>query len=149
VDHSLPDSSVHGLVQARILEWVAVSSSRGSFQPTLKLNPHLLSPALAGGFFTICTTLEALVPSHMVTISGHSKGPSVGCSLYFSSVNTHLRMQLHLCVCEFCIHVFCICGENQPWIKNTQKNGNFPGRPVVKTLSSYCRRRGFNPWLQN
>ena len=33
VDHSLPDSSVHGLVQARILEWVAVSSSRGSFQP--------------------------------------------------------------------------------------------------------------------
>ena len=33
VDYSLPDSSVHGLVQARILEWVAVSSSRGSFQP--------------------------------------------------------------------------------------------------------------------
>ena len=26
-------SSVHGILQARILEWVAISSSRGSFQP--------------------------------------------------------------------------------------------------------------------
>ena len=30
---SLPGSSVHGILQARILEWVAISSSRGSFQP--------------------------------------------------------------------------------------------------------------------
>ena len=30
---SLPDSSVHGILQARILEWVAMSSSRGSSQP--------------------------------------------------------------------------------------------------------------------
>ena len=33
VDCSLPDSSVHGLVQARILEWVAISFSKGSSQP--------------------------------------------------------------------------------------------------------------------
>ena len=26
-----PGSSVHGILQARILEWVAISSSRGSF----------------------------------------------------------------------------------------------------------------------
>ena len=26
-EHSLPDSSVHGIFQARILEWVAISSS--------------------------------------------------------------------------------------------------------------------------
>ena len=30
VDCSLPGSSVHGILQARILEWVAISSSRGS-----------------------------------------------------------------------------------------------------------------------
>ena len=30
VDHSLPNSSVHGILQARILEWVAMSSSRES-----------------------------------------------------------------------------------------------------------------------
>ena len=33
VDCSLPGSSVHGIFQARILEWVAISFSRGSFQP--------------------------------------------------------------------------------------------------------------------
>ena len=32
-DHSSLGSSVHGILQARILEWVAVSSSRGSSPP--------------------------------------------------------------------------------------------------------------------
>ena len=30
VDYSLPGSSVHGILQAKILEWVSMSSSRGS-----------------------------------------------------------------------------------------------------------------------
>ena len=30
MDCSLPGSSVHGIFQARILEWVVISSSRGS-----------------------------------------------------------------------------------------------------------------------
>ena len=34
MDYSLPGSSVHGISQVRILEWVAISSSRGSFQLT-------------------------------------------------------------------------------------------------------------------
>ena len=33
IDCSLPVSSVHGIIQARILEWVAISSSRQSSQP--------------------------------------------------------------------------------------------------------------------
>ena len=33
MDCSPPGSSVHGIFQARILEWVAVSSSRGSSRP--------------------------------------------------------------------------------------------------------------------
>ena len=33
LDYSLPGSSVHGLLQARTLEWVAISFSRGSFWP--------------------------------------------------------------------------------------------------------------------
>ena len=32
-NHSLPGSSVHGVLQARILEWVAMPSSWGSSQP--------------------------------------------------------------------------------------------------------------------
>ena len=33
MDYSLPGSSVRGILQARILEWVAFSFSRGSSQP--------------------------------------------------------------------------------------------------------------------
>ena len=38
---SPPGSSVHGILQARILEWVAMPSSSGAF-PTQESNPHLL-----------------------------------------------------------------------------------------------------------
>ena len=31
MDYSPPGSSVHGILQTRILEWVAISFSRGSF----------------------------------------------------------------------------------------------------------------------
>ena len=41
MDCSLPGSSVHGILQERTLEWVAVPSSRGIF-PTQGLNPCLL-----------------------------------------------------------------------------------------------------------
>ena len=33
MDYSLPGSSVHGVLQARILEWVAIPFSRGSSRP--------------------------------------------------------------------------------------------------------------------
>ena len=49
MDHSPPGSSVRGILQARILEWVVMSSSRGSPRPRIKLE-SLTSPALAGRF---------------------------------------------------------------------------------------------------
>ena len=33
MDYILPGSSIHGIFQARVLEWVAISLSRGSSQP--------------------------------------------------------------------------------------------------------------------
>ena len=42
MDCSTPCSSVHGICQARILEWVAISYSRVIF-PTQASNPHFLS----------------------------------------------------------------------------------------------------------
>ena len=48
MDCSPPESSVHGISQARRLEWVAISFSRGSPDP--RIEPG--SPGLAGGFFT-------------------------------------------------------------------------------------------------
>ena len=47
VDCSLPGFSAHGIFQARILEWVAISSSRDLPDPATPV-----SPALADGFFT-------------------------------------------------------------------------------------------------
>jgi len=48
---SPPGSSVRGILQARILESVAISSSRGLF-PTQGSNPRILHlPAQAGGLF--------------------------------------------------------------------------------------------------
>ena len=41
MDCGLPGSSVHRILQARILEWVAISFSRGFF-PTQGSNPGLL-----------------------------------------------------------------------------------------------------------
>ena len=48
---SPPGSSVHGISQARILEWVAISFSRDLLDPGIKPT-SLVSPALAGEFFT-------------------------------------------------------------------------------------------------
>ena len=50
MDCSPPGSSVHGILQARILEWAAISSSRGSSQLR---NQNFISwvSCIAGGFF--------------------------------------------------------------------------------------------------
>ena len=38
LDYSPPGVSVHRLCQARLLEWVAISSSRGSFPPRYRIH---------------------------------------------------------------------------------------------------------------
>ena len=58
MDCSPPASSAHGILQARILEWVAISSSRGFYWPRDQTRISL-SPVLASGFFTTNTTWEA------------------------------------------------------------------------------------------
>ena len=54
MDCSPPGSSVHGILQARILEWVANSSSRGSSWP--RDWTHI--SCTEGRFFTIWSTRE-------------------------------------------------------------------------------------------
>ena len=49
MDCSLPGSSVHGILQARILEWIVMYSSRGSSQPS----DQTWVSYIAGRFFTI------------------------------------------------------------------------------------------------
>ena len=56
MDCSLPGSSVHGILQARVLEWVAMPFSRGSSWP----RDQTQVSCIAGRFSTIWTTREAL-----------------------------------------------------------------------------------------
>ena len=54
LDCSPPGSSVHGIFQARILEWVAIPFSRGSSQP----RDWTQVSCMSGRFFTIWATRE-------------------------------------------------------------------------------------------
>ena len=68
-----PGSSVHGILQARILEWVAIAYSRGSSRPWDRTWVSLT----AGRFFTVWTTsgpkinqsLFLQMPYHLFPIS--------------------------------------------------------------------------------
>ena len=54
VDCSLPHSSIHGIFQARVLEWVTISFSRGSSQP----RDQTQVSRIVGRRFTIWATRE-------------------------------------------------------------------------------------------
>ena len=58
MDCSLPGSSIHGILQARILEWVAMPSSRGSSQP--RDGTQVFSVSYTGRWILYhCTAWEA------------------------------------------------------------------------------------------
>ena len=66
LDYSLPGSSGHRIFQARILEWVAISSSRGSSLPKDRILVSCIS-CIAGVFFTVAP------PGKPVFIHGDKK----------------------------------------------------------------------------
>ena len=72
MDCSPPGSSVRGILCSRILERVAMTSSRGSSQPRVQT---LMFSAPAGGFFTTSGTWEVLVC--VCTVSAVASGLSV------------------------------------------------------------------------
>ena len=77
MNYSLPGSSVHEILQVRILQWVAIPFSRGSSQPR---DPTQVS-CIIGRFFTIRATREALELNNTVQI------------LKFASLDTWLVVQ--------------------------------------------------------
>ena len=83
VDCSLSGSSVHGILQARILEWVAISFSRGFSRP----RDQTQVSHIAGRRFTIYATRETLsrktileTLKSILEMSTHfpSSGPLIG-----------------------------------------------------------------------
>ena len=76
---SPPASSIHGIFQARILEWVAISFSRGSSWP----RDQTQVSHIAGRLFTIWATREAIsfLASHQKPELGYTK--SVICRIKY------------------------------------------------------------------
>ena len=98
MEYSPPGSSVHGIFQARTLEWVAFSSSRVSSQS----RDWTLSPALAGGFFTTSATwgtlvLTAYILSDRGELWDHTR---LTCNRYFPLPPTFVAMAQNICAIE-------------------------------------------------
>ena len=73
IDYSLPGSSTHGISQGRILEWVAISSSRSLPDPVIK-PVSLVYPALqadtvplhpTGGLYISVFSNASLLHTHL------------------------------------------------------------------------------------
>ena len=81
MDCSPSGSSVCGILQARMLEWVAIACSKRSSDPGIK-PASLVSPALAGRFFTTVPRgkqdRKPLSTSHLGKVGGGHPKPSQG-----------------------------------------------------------------------
>ena len=87
MDCSPPGSSLHGILQARILEWVVISSPGDLPDPGIEPT-SLISPALADRFFITSTTWEALQNK-----SQPIKFPPMRDYIHTSESNTHSGTQ--------------------------------------------------------
>ena len=70
MDCSPPDSSVHRILWARILEWVAIPFSRGSSWP----RDQTRVSCITSRFFTVCTTKKPLSVVVKINFAGQALG---------------------------------------------------------------------------
>ena len=102
--YSLPESSIHGIFQARILEWVAISFSRRSSQPW----DRTWVSCIVGRHFNVWATKEALKSTLKYLLCSSATEPSLSL----------LRPQLLLTwiipkACDFCV---CFL-ESSGWLQ--------------------------------
>ena len=83
MDCSPPGSSVHGILQARIMEWVAMPSSGGSSQPRDRTHVSCMS-CIAGGLFIHWAPREA--PDICIHIADSQQRLTQNCKASISSV---------------------------------------------------------------
>ena len=119
------DYTVHGILQARILEWVAFSFSRGSSKP----RDHTQVSHIAGGFFTCWATGEALALGS-ITTNKASGGDGIPAEL-FQILNDAIKV-LH----SICQQIWKAQQWPQDWKRTVfipiPKKGN------AKECSEYC-----------
>ena len=137
MDCSPPRSSVHGILQARILEWVAMLSSGRSSQPKDRTHVSYV-PALAGGFLTTSGRVPNLFGTrdwfhgrplfHKVVV-----GRGGGVCGYFGMT------QVHYMYCTFYFHYYYIGSTSDSQTLDTRGWGPLFWGTVVNAV---CGPRG-------
>ena len=124
-DCSLPDSSVHGILQARILEWVAVPSCRGSSQP----RDWTWVSCIAGRFFTIWATREAPDIStggwSKLLIFSQNTQPIAFLSLHGNFILPDTHSKSVEVILDSSLHITCVKPPGNlvpPWEMNLESN---------------------------
>ena len=121
---SPPGFSVHGILQERILEWVAISPSRGSSWPR---HAGLVCPALAGRFFTTSTTWKALQISRGIAIKIIWLASPETDSLHFSLIYSWIQVK----------DKFSLVLAFPLKKKNKKKQANKQTKKTVKAVATY------------
>ena len=117
MDCSLSGSSVHGIFQARVLEWIAISFSRGSSQPR---NWTQVS-CIAGRCFTVWATKEV----------------SYNCSEKIFAKTGNIFNSILTCLLDFskyasCSNRLCKCILRSKGIK------------IKSNMGSHCTEKGLH-----
>ena len=166
IDYSLPVSSVHGIFQAILLEWIAISFSRGSSQPRDRTRISYVS-CIAGRF---CTT----EPTGM-SLSSILHSPNIDRETQFTQRRNCPRHQQSRVSNFNCLAPGSVpltpahtWGPSLPWLppcqpvhpsrhciqgstvtpQRTQCTRHTPAQPVIKSYSSHfpiwmpCSRSG-------
>ena len=97
MDCSLPGSSLHGILQARVLEWVAISFSRGSSWPRDRTRVS----RIAGRRFNLWAIREAFPQSRVPFYSLRNKWEQ---ALFFYGLKMKKRIQSFFWI--FCQNIF-------------------------------------------
>ena len=105
-----PGSSVHRVLQARILQWVAIPFSRGSFP----LRDRTQLSCIAGRFFTVWATREALLLFHLFFIIIFLPHPDL---VFYSIDIGHSARRSTLCTSWHLLPLLSACSllDSQPW----------------------------------
>ena len=116
MDCSLPCSSIHGVFQARVLEWVAISFS---IYQRYHLKERLTWELFLGRQGNLH---ESMVHDSQLSNSGSEAETFTGEKNWY----------------------FCLQGQGNLTWKSYLRN--FPGGLVAKILCSQCREPRFEPW---
>ena len=141
MDGSPPGASVHGIFQARILEWVAMPSSRSS---RLRDQTHVSCISRLHKWILHCwATREAGKWRDALLNNSWIKKKKREIANLLGSNNKD-NMSPKPCTQWVCMQ------RKVSWVKGicdqTRKMRNFPDSPVVNTLCFQCIECGFDPW---